>query len=116
MQTMVLEITMKTKTKSEAMTLFEKERAEFLANARWIAYKIGQKKGSVTIDDVREEIKIPSFITGKVLGAVFNQRDHMDKPLWEKVGYKPTTIKSSHGRLVTVWRHKDFHSYQEAML
>lgn len=107
---------MKIQSKQEAFDIFEDQRAEFLANARWIAYKIGQKKGSVTIDDVRQEIKIPSFITGKVLGAVFNQKDHNDEPLWEKVGYKPTTVKSSHGRLVTVWRHKDFHSYQEAML
>lgn len=104
------------KSKQEAFDMFEERRAAFLAEARWIAYKIGQKKGSVTIDDVREEIKIPSFITGKVLGAVFNQRDHMDKPLWEKIGTTKTKIKSSHGRDISVWRHKDFHSHQDQLL
>ena len=107
---------MKIQSKADAMTLFEQQRAEFLANARWVAYKIGQKKGSVTIDDVRDEIKIPSFITGKVLGAVFNQRDHNDEPLWEKIGTTKTKIKSSHGRDISVWRHKDFHSYQDQLL
>lgn len=103
---------MKIQSKSEAMTLFEKERADFLANARWTAYQIGKNKGAVTIDDVRSEIKVPSFVNAKVLGAVFNQRDHMDKPLWEKIGYQQTKVKSSHGRLVTVWRHVDWKTSQ----
>lgn len=103
---------MKAMTKDQAFDYFEKERQEFLANARWTAYQIGKHKGAVTIDDVRAEIKVPSFVNAKVLGAVFNQRDHMDKPLWEKIGHQPTKVKSSHGRLVTVWRHVDWKSSQ----
>ena len=103
-------------SKAEAMSLFEKTRQEFLAEARWVAYKIGQHKGSVTIDDVREEIKVPSWVNAKVLGAVFNQRDHMDKPLWEKIGYTPTKTKTSHGRIISVWRHVDFKSNQGQLL
>lgn len=103
---------MKTNTKAEAMTLFEQQRSEFLSNARWTAYQIGKHKGNVTIDDVREEIKIPSFINGKVLGAVFNQKDHMGNPLWEKIGTTKTRVKSSHGRDVSVWRHVDWKSNQ----
>lgn len=96
--------------KSQAMTLFEQQRAEFLSNCRWIAYKIGQRKGNVTIDDVRAEVKIPSWVDGRVMGAVFNTED------WEKVGYTTTKIKASHGRPIAVFRHKDFKSYQGELL
>ena len=85
-------------TKQQALNLFEVTRGEFLLFARWVAKKIAKKQGNVTIDDIRNEVKVPLNLDGRVLGAVFNT------PEWEKVGYAQTKVKSSHGRVVAVWR------------
>lgn len=85
-------------TKQTALNLFEITRKEFLESCRWIARKIAKAKGNVTIDDVRNEVKIPLNIDARVLGAVFNTPD------FEKVGYTSTKIKSSHGRPISVFR------------
>lgn len=106
---------MKTNSKAEAMTLFEQQRSEFLAHARDVAYHIGKNRGSVTIDDVKDEVKVPSWVNAKVLGAVFNQKDHNGDPLWEDVGRTKTRDKSSHGREIKVWRHVDFKSSQSSL-
>ena len=87
-------------TKQQALNLFEATRLEFLEYARWVAKRIAEKKGHVTIDDIRGEISVPLNLDGRVLGAVFNT------PEWEKVGYSTTKIKSSHGRFVSVWHLK----------
>lgn len=87
-------------TKQQALGLFEITRSEFLANCRWIARRIAKQKGHATIDDVRNEVKIPLGIDGRVMGAVFNTPD------FEKVGYTNTKIKSSHGRPIAVFRLK----------
>ena len=84
--------------KKQALDLFEIKRKEFLSNARWVAKRLAYKKGQVTIDDVREQVKIPDFIDGRVMGAVFNRDE------WEKVGYINTKVKSSHGRPVAVFK------------
>ena len=86
--------------KQTALNLFEITRSEFLSNCRWIARKIAKAKGNVTIDDVRNETKIPLGIDGRVMGAVFNTPD------FEKVGYSTTKIKTSHGRPIAVFRLK----------
>jgi hypothetical protein len=84
--------------KQQALGLFENTREEFLSLARWVAKRIATRQGHVTIDDIRNEVKIPLNIDGRVMGAVFNT------PEWEKVGYTTTKIKSSHGRPIAVFR------------
>lgn len=85
-------------TKQEAMDLFAKQRAEFLEYCRWVAIKLYKQKGNITIDDVREEVKLPMNINGRVFGAVFNDD-------WELVSYVKTTRQTSHGRVVGVWKY-----------
>ncbi|MFA6335617.1 MAG: hypothetical protein WCX48_08705 [Bacteroidales bacterium] len=84
--------------KQIAMGLFETTRKDFLSNCRWIAKKIAERKGNVTIDDIRDEVKIPLNIDGRVMGAVFNT------PEFVKTGYTLTKVKSSHGRPIAVFR------------
>lgn len=84
-------------TKQEAFDLFEQKRKEFLEYARWIAVREYKKKGNLTIDDVRDQVKVPEGVNAKVFGAVFNKD-------WEIVGYVKTTRQTSHGRRVAVWR------------
>lgn len=86
--------------KQEALNLFEANRKEFLEYARWVGKRIAEKKGNVTIDDIRAEISVPLNLDGRVLGAVFNTPD------FERVGYSTTKVKSSHGRVVSVWHLK----------
>ena len=81
--------------KQQAFAIFEDTRKEFLENCRWIARRLAQKRGVITIDDVRAETKLPLGIDGRVYGAVFANKDE-----WEKVGYTQTSIKTSHGRPV----------------
>lgn len=87
-------------SKQQAFDLFEQERREFLAYARWIAEKIYDKKGHVTIDDVRAECPLPLNIDGRVYGAVFNRSD------WTKTGYTQTTTGTSHGRPIGIFVRK----------
>ena len=87
------------KTKQEAMNLFSVKRKEFLDYCRWVAVRLYRERGNITIDDVRDEVKLPLNINGKVFGAVFNTDD------WELVSYVKTTRQTSHGRRVAVWKY-----------
>jgi hypothetical protein len=88
--------------KQAALDLFEDKRREFLDLCRWVADRIYQEKGNVTIDDVRAEVKLPLGIDGRVFGAVFNKSD------WEKVGYTQTNTATSHGRPIGVFVRKSY--------
>jgi len=85
-------------TKQQAFDLFEQKRKEFLEYCRWLAVREYKKKGNITIDDVREQVKIPEGVNGKVFGAVFNKD-------WEIVAYVKTTRQTSHGRKIGVWKY-----------
>jgi len=85
------------KTKQQAFDLFEQKRKEFLDFCRWIAIREYKKKGNITIDDVREQVKLPEGVNGKVFGAVFDKD-------WEIVTYVKTTRQTSHGRRVALWK------------
>lgn len=88
-------------SKAQALDFFEKEKANYLALAREVAEKLATFNSWITIDQVREECPPPPTLTSnKVLGAVFNTEK------WERVGYEPTKIKTSHGRIVTRWSLK----------
>jgi hypothetical protein len=87
-------------TKQQAMNLFERERAEYLAHCRDVAERLYNLHGPISIDQVREQCPPPEMFNAKVLGAVFLTEK------WQKRGYEPTKIKSSHGRLVAIWELK----------
>jgi len=86
--------------KQLAFNLFEAHRREFLDHCRWVARRIFEQKGNVTIDDIRDQVQLPNGVDGRVFGAVFNKDD------WEKVGYTQTSRKTSHGRPIAVFRFK----------
>ena len=90
-------------SKQEALGLFEKNRAEWLANARWIAKRVAQNRLSrqCTVDDVHEQVKLPYGVDGRVYGAIF----HLEE--WEHVGYAKSKRKINHGRPISVFRLKD---------
>lgn len=91
---------METLNKQQAMDLFEIQRQAYLSHCRDIAERLYNLYGPLTIDQVREQCPPPQIFNAKVLGAVFNTEK------WQKRGYEPTKIKSSHGRLVAIWELK----------
>lgn len=54
---------------------FEEHRADWLAEARAIAFDLAQRNGTVTIDDVRALCPPPADVDPRVMGAVFRTRD-----------------------------------------
>lgn len=84
-------------SKQIAMDIFEVTRREFLDYARWTARKICSEKGHVTSDDVRELVKLPKGVDGRVCGAIFRGTE------WKKTGYTQTKISSSHRRPIGIF-------------
>lgn len=48
------------------MIYLNKEEKEFLDYCRWIAIREYKKKGNLTIDDVRDQVKVPDGVNAKV--------------------------------------------------
>ena len=87
--------------RDRALDRLGSNRAEWLNIARGYALQICRRRGQVTADDVREILPIPPEYDGRVMGAVFC------KSLFQKVGYKATTVASSHGRPVGIFKAKE---------
>lgn len=81
-------------TKEAAMDALEDTRAEWLAEARVQARNIADRHGSVTINEVRAAVPIPSGVDPRVAGAVFRGGD------WVCLGYVSSARRTSHGRPV----------------
>lgn len=90
-----------TQTKHQVMSLFEENREGLLVWARNVARQLARQQGTVTIDDVRRRIEVGQEVDKRVFGAVF-----MGKK-WECVGYKKSTVPTSHSRPVGIWRYKE---------
>ena len=97
--------------RDKAFDLFEKHRAEWLAEARSAAYQLGRGGALVCIDDVRKVCPIPEGVDGRVAGKVF-----MEKGVWQSVKLRPSELKSSHARLINWWRLVDTPSPSMASL
>lgn len=94
--------------KQEAFDLFEEKRKELLAYARWVGIKLAFERGTITIDDVREVVKLPADINPKVFGATFKS------PEFELVGYTKSTRTIAHQRPVGMYRLKAEYRYKQA--
>lgn len=100
-------------TQEQAINILEHTRADFLNECRTIAYLIarGRHNRSVTIDDVREQIKLPPGMDGRVFGAVFNSKE------WEAVGFVKSRQSINHHRPITVFQLKQPKvSHQESLI
>ena len=70
----------------------------FLERARGVAEWIARKKGTVTSDDVRAVLAIPTNINPSVMGALFRG------PRWERIGWQQSEQPQRHGNRVGIWR------------
>lgn len=71
----------------------EVARSAFLKKARAAAIRLARQNGKVTVDDVHAECPIPKGIDGRVMGAVFRDRN-----VWASIGFRRSTRTICHGR------------------
>jgi hypothetical protein len=53
------------------MELFRQSRQDYLEQAREVAIRLCRENGSATVDEVRKELPIPSYIKPSVMSGVF---------------------------------------------
>lgn len=82
------------------LDLFELRDAEFLERCRALAVDIARRKGTVSINDIRELVSAPPGVSPSVFGAVFKGRQ------WQVVGVTQATHPEAHARLIRTYAIK----------
>lgn len=86
-----------TEGRDEALDLFERHRADWLASARAAALRLYRRDGRpISVDDVRAECPPPPDSDPRVMGAVFMG--------WTAVGYANSRRRACHGRLIRLFK------------
>lgn len=80
------------------LSLFEARDAVFLARCRVIAADICRQQGSVSINEVRQQVEIPAGMHPSVLGAVFKSKK------FKAIGFTEATHPQAHARVVRVYQ------------
>lgn len=70
----------------------------WLDSARMAARQIAQKKGEVTIDDVREVCAPPDDCDPRIMGAVFHNREFV------RTGFMSSGRQACHGRPIGIFQ------------
>ena len=80
------------------LTLFEHRDTEFLCRCRALAVEIARQQGTVCINDIRAQLRLPAELHPSVLGAVFRSKK------FKPVGFTEATHKAAHARVVRVYQ------------
>jgi hypothetical protein len=80
------------------LALFEQRDADFLQQCRALAVAVCRRQGTVSINDIRAELRLPAEIHPSVLGAVFRSKK------FTAVGFTEATHKAAHARVVRVYQ------------
>lgn len=80
------------------LTLFEHRDTEFLSHCRALAIEIARAQGTVCINDVRAQVRLPAHVHPSVLGSVFKSKK------FKAVGFTEATHKAAHARVVRVYQ------------
>jgi hypothetical protein len=80
------------------LSLFERRDTEFLERCRALAVEIARRQGTVCINDIRAELRLPAETHPSVLGAVFRSKK------FTAVGFTEATHKAAHARVVRVYQ------------
>lgn len=87
---------MAARSRDEALDLFEVYRADWLEEARHVAFRLyWQSEQPITIDDVRAECPPPPWADPRVMGAVFRG--------WVAVGYVNSRRRTCHRRPIRLF-------------
>jgi hypothetical protein len=80
------------------LALFERRDTEFLAHCRTIAVEVALKTGTVSINDIRAQVRLPAHVHPSVLGSVFKSKR------FQAVGFTEAAHKAAHARVVRVYK------------
>lgn len=86
------------KIRDNQLDFFEVRDEEFLKICRTVATQVCIQRGTVSINDVRAEVKLPSGMHPSVLGAVFKTKQ------FQACGYTEATHPQAHARVVRVYQ------------
>ncbi len=89
--------------RDEGMELAAEKNAEYLAQARGVAFEIAQRGLEISINLVRDQcvLDFPDIVWGNWAGSIFKGKQ------WERVGYTQARHEGSHARVVGVWRLRE---------
>jgi hypothetical protein len=80
------------------LALFEHRDTEFLEHCRALAVEIARTQGTVCINDIRAQLRLPAELHPSVLGAVFRSKK------FTAIGFTEATHKAAHARVVRVYQ------------
>jgi hypothetical protein len=90
------------------LNLFEQRDVTFLARARALAVQICQTQGSVSINDIRQNLALPAEMHPSVLGAVFKGKQ------FKAVGFTEATHPQAHARIIRIYQLKESFNGQQS--
>lgn len=71
---------------------------DWLRDARAVACKIAERKGTVTSDDVQAVFPLADGVHQNAIGSIFKGK------AWECVGFTKTSKVSGHRRTIMIWK------------
>jgi len=80
------------------LNLFEHRDTEFLSHCRALAVDIARAQGTVCINDIRAQVRLPAHVHPSVLGSVFKSKKFM------AIGFTEATHAAAHARVVRVYK------------
>ena len=81
----------------DVLPLWELSRAQWLAEARALAYELVRRQGFVTVDCIRARLAPPTKSDPRIMGAIFHHAD------WICKEYKKSTRAECHNRPIGVF-------------
>lgn len=79
------------------LTLFEQRDTAFLSHCRALAVEIARERGSVCINDIRSQVRLPAELHPSVLGSVFKSKK------FKAIGFTEATHPAAHARVIRVY-------------
>lgn len=86
------------KLRDSQLDFFQIRDAEFLDTCRALAVEVCRRQGTVSINDIRAGISLPTSMHPSVLGAVFKTKQ------FQACGYTEATHPQAHARVVRVYQ------------
>ncbi len=79
------------------LCLFEQRDTAFLSHCRALAVLIARSQGTVCINDIRSQMRLPAELHPSVLGSVFKSKK------FKAIGFTEATHAAAHARLIRVY-------------
>lgn len=91
------DLTMGRALRDAQLTLFEQRDTAFLSHCRALAVEIARERGSVCINDIRSQVRLPAELHPSVLGSVFKSKK------FKAIGFTEATHAAAHARVIRVY-------------